>query len=97
VLCSSQDHLRTRTRDLDHPILCGAKNTDKKCNTTFADVRKYEESLKCYYNKSVVLRELDIGDLVLKKVFVLKTSISFHHPRKDHSSWWTLQTQALMY
>jgi hypothetical protein len=28
VLCSLQDHLRTGTRDLDHPVLAGAKNTD---------------------------------------------------------------------
>jgi hypothetical protein len=28
VLCSSQDHLRTRIHDLDHTILAGAKNTD---------------------------------------------------------------------
>jgi hypothetical protein len=28
VLCSSQDHLRTGMRDLDHPILAGAENTD---------------------------------------------------------------------
>jgi hypothetical protein len=25
VLCSLQDYLRTRTRDLDHPILVGAE------------------------------------------------------------------------
>jgi hypothetical protein len=31
VLCSSQDHLKTRTRDLDHPILVGAENTDSWC------------------------------------------------------------------
>jgi hypothetical protein len=30
-------------------------------------VWKYQESLKKYYNKSVVQRELNIGDLVLKK------------------------------
>jgi hypothetical protein len=30
-------------------------------------VRKYQEFLKRYYNKSVVQRELNIGDLVLKK------------------------------
>jgi hypothetical protein len=30
-------------------------------------VRKYQESLKKYYNKSVVQQELNIGDLVLKK------------------------------
>jgi hypothetical protein len=29
MLCSSQDHLRTGTRDLDHPVLDGLKNTDK--------------------------------------------------------------------
>jgi hypothetical protein len=28
VFCSSQDHLKTRTRDLDHPVLARAKNTD---------------------------------------------------------------------
>jgi hypothetical protein len=30
-------------------------------------VRKYQAALKRYYNKSVVQRELNIGDLVLKK------------------------------
>jgi hypothetical protein len=29
VFCISQDHLGTGTRDLDHPILAGAKNTDR--------------------------------------------------------------------
>jgi hypothetical protein len=28
MLCSSQDHLGTRTCDLDHPIFAGAENTD---------------------------------------------------------------------
>jgi hypothetical protein len=28
VICSSQDHLETGTRDLDHLVLAGAKNTD---------------------------------------------------------------------
>jgi hypothetical protein len=28
MLCSSQDHLRTGTRNLDHPVLAGAKNTN---------------------------------------------------------------------
>jgi hypothetical protein len=32
-----------------------------------ANVWKYQESLKWYYNKSVIQRELNIGDLVLKK------------------------------
>jgi hypothetical protein len=30
-------------------------------------VQNYQESLKHYYNKSVVQRELEIGNLVLKK------------------------------
>jgi hypothetical protein len=28
VFCSSQDHLGTGTRDLDHPVPAGAENTD---------------------------------------------------------------------
>jgi hypothetical protein len=28
VLCSSKDYLRTRTCDLNHPVLSGAKNTN---------------------------------------------------------------------
>jgi hypothetical protein len=28
VLYSLQDHLETETRDLDHPVLTGAENTD---------------------------------------------------------------------
>jgi hypothetical protein len=32
-----------------------------------ANIQKYQESLKQYYNKSVVMRQLEIGDLVLKK------------------------------
>jgi hypothetical protein len=28
VLCISQDHLKKGMRDLDHPVLAGAKNSD---------------------------------------------------------------------
>jgi hypothetical protein len=28
MLCSSQNHIKTGTCDLDHPILTGAENTD---------------------------------------------------------------------
>jgi hypothetical protein len=28
VLCCSQDHLRTRTHDIDHPVLAGVENID---------------------------------------------------------------------
>jgi hypothetical protein len=60
---------------------------EEKCNTALANVRKYQESLKRYYNKSVIPRELDIGDLVLKKDIRTKDKHKIsHRPRKDHSS-----------
>jgi hypothetical protein len=37
------------------------------CNTMLSNVLKYQATLKRYYNKSVVQRELNIEDLVLKK------------------------------
>jgi hypothetical protein len=43
-------------------------------------VQKYQESLKHYYNKSVVLRELEIGDLVLKKDIRSKDKYKFSSP-----------------
>jgi hypothetical protein len=49
-------------------------------NTTLANVQKYEESLKRYYNKSVVQRELNIGDLVLKKDICTKDKHTFSSP-----------------
>jgi hypothetical protein len=45
-----------------------------------ANVRKYQESLKQYYNKSVVQRELNIGDLVLKKDIHTKDKHNFSSP-----------------
>jgi hypothetical protein len=30
VLCSSQDHLKIGTGDLDHLVLAGAENTDSR-------------------------------------------------------------------
>jgi hypothetical protein len=52
---------QAEVRELDSNLM------EEKRNTTLANVRKYQETRKCYYNKSVVPRELDIGDLVLKK------------------------------
>jgi hypothetical protein len=43
-------------------------------------VQKYHESLKCYYNKSVPPRELEIGDLVLKKDIQTKYRHKFSSP-----------------
>jgi hypothetical protein len=37
VLCSSQDHLRTRTPNIDQPVLVSAKNTDS-CHTRKRDL-----------------------------------------------------------
>jgi hypothetical protein len=45
-----------------------------------ANVQKYLESLKKYYNKSVVQRELNIGDLVLKKGIRTKDKHKFSSP-----------------
>jgi hypothetical protein len=39
---------------------------EERCNAALINVRKYQEFLKKYYNKTVVPRELNIGDLVLK-------------------------------
>jgi hypothetical protein len=40
----------------------------------------YQESLKHYYNKSVVQKELEIGDLVLKKNIQTKDNHKFSSP-----------------
>jgi hypothetical protein len=49
------------SRELDANLL------EERRNTTLSNVCKYQASLKKYYNKSVVQRNLNIGDLVLKK------------------------------
>jgi hypothetical protein len=43
-------------------------------------VCKYQAALKRYYNKSVVQRELNIGDLVLKKDIRTKDKHKFSTP-----------------
>jgi hypothetical protein len=43
-------------------------------------VRKYQKSLKCYYNKSVVPKELKIVDLVLRKDICTKEKHKFSLP-----------------
>jgi hypothetical protein len=52
----------------------------EKRNTALANVWKYKESLKRYYNKSVVQRELNIRDLVLKKDIRTKDRHKFLSP-----------------
>jgi hypothetical protein len=46
-------------------------------------VQKYQESLKKYYNKSVVHRELNIRDLVLKKDICTRDKHKFLSPWED--------------
>jgi hypothetical protein len=53
---------------------------EEKRNTSLANVWKYQESLNQYYNKSVVQRELNIGDLVLKKDICTKDKHMFSSP-----------------
>jgi transposase InsO family protein len=52
---------QAEARELDSDLL------EERCNTALANVQKYQASLKRYYNKSVVLRKLNVGDIVLKK------------------------------
>jgi hypothetical protein len=52
---------QVEVRELDANLL------EERCNTRLSNVRKYHAALKKYYNKSVVQRELNIGNLVLKK------------------------------
>jgi transposase InsO family protein len=61
-------------RELDSNLL------EEKRNTSLANVRKYKESLKHHYNKSVFPRELNIGDLVLKKDIRTKDKYKFSSP-----------------
>jgi hypothetical protein len=61
-------------RDLDSNLL------EEKHNNALANMQKYQESLKLYYNKSVVLRQLKIEDLVLKKDIRTKDKYKFSSP-----------------
>jgi hypothetical protein len=53
---------------------------EERRNTALANVQKYQESLKRYYNKSVVQRVLNIEDLVLKKDIRTKDKNTFSSP-----------------
>jgi hypothetical protein len=65
---------QAETRELDSNLL------EERCNTTLANILKYQESLKRYYNKSVIQRELNIWDLVLKKDICTKDKHKFLLP-----------------
>jgi hypothetical protein len=68
---------QVEARELDSNLL------EERRNTTLANMWKYQESLKRYYNKSVVQRELNIGDLVLKKDIHTKDKHKFSSPFKE--------------
>jgi hypothetical protein len=53
---------------------------EERCNTVLANVQKYQESLKRYYNKSLIQRELNLGDIVLKKDICTKDKHKFSTP-----------------
>jgi hypothetical protein len=65
---------QAEARELDANLL------EERRNTTLSNVRKYQAALKRYYNKSVVQRELKIGDLVLKKDIRTKDKHKFSSP-----------------
>jgi hypothetical protein len=65
---------QTEARGLDSILL------EERRNTALNNVRKYLESLKKYYNKSVVQRELNIGDLVLKNDIQTREKHNFSSP-----------------
>jgi transposase InsO family protein len=65
---------QAEARKLDSNLL------EERRNTTLANMQKYQEFLKWYYNKSVVQRELNIGDLVLKKDIRTKDKYKFSLP-----------------
>jgi hypothetical protein len=53
---------QAEARELDSNLL------EERRNAALANVRRYQESLKMYHNKSVVQRELNNIDLVLKDI-----------------------------
>jgi hypothetical protein len=65
---------QVKARELDANLL------EERCNTALSNVRKYQAALKKYYNKSLVQRELNIGDLVLKKDIRIKDKHKFSTP-----------------
>jgi hypothetical protein len=65
---------QAEARELDANLL------EERYNTALSNVHKYQVALKKYYNKSVVQRELNIGDLVLQKYIRTKDKNKFSTP-----------------
>jgi hypothetical protein len=67
-------HFNAETRELHCSLV------EERRNAALANVRKYQASLKWYYNKSVVPRELNVGDLVIKKDIHTRDKHKFSSP-----------------
>jgi hypothetical protein len=65
---------QAESRELDANIL------EERRNTLLSNVRKNQTALKRYYNTSVVQRDLNVGDLVLKKDIRTKDKHKFSTP-----------------
>jgi hypothetical protein len=65
---------QAEARELDSDLL------EERRNMSLINVRRYQESLKKNYNKSVVQREMNIEDLVLKKDIRTKDKHKFSSP-----------------
>jgi hypothetical protein len=65
---------QAEARELDANLL------EERRNTTLSNVHKYQTVMKKYYNKSVVQRELNIGNLVLTKDIRTKDKHKFSTP-----------------
>jgi hypothetical protein len=65
---------QAEARELDANLL------EERRNTVLSNMRKYQATLKKHYTKSVVQRELNIGDLVLKKDIHTKDKHKFSTP-----------------
>jgi hypothetical protein len=66
--------------DQDESRQLDANLLEERHNTALSNVCKYQEALKKYYNKRVVQRELNIGNLVLKKDIRTKDKHKFSTP-----------------
>jgi hypothetical protein len=62
---------QAEARELDANLL------EERCNTALSNVRKYQMAQKRYYNKSVIQKDLNVGDLVLKKDICTKDKHKF--------------------
>jgi hypothetical protein len=68
---------QAEARELDANLL------EERHDTALSNVRKYQAALRRYYNKSVVQRELNIGDLALKKDIRTKYKHKFSTPWEE--------------